>query len=247
MALPFSVKSPRFFTLVLAAVTCLQLAWASEAVIRKNLAERLPNLPRIDEVTKTAMPGVWEVRVGNELLYTDEQANFIMEGEIIDARTRTNLTQARIDKLTAFDFAKLPLKDAIAIKQGNGTRKMAVFVDPNCGYCRRFERDLAALKDVTIYTFLYPILGADSAAKARDVWCAKDQAKAWRDLMLQGTAPPAATNKCDASALERNTALGQKHRVQGTPAAVFEDGSRIPGAVATDRLEKALAQTGKKS
>lgn len=247
MALRISLTTPQCVTLVLAVLTCLQLAWASEAIIRKNLAERLPNLPRIDEVTKTAMPGVWEVRVGNELLYTDEQANFIIEGEIIDARTRTNLTQARIDKLTAFDFAKLPLKDAIVIKQGSGARKMAVFVDPNCGYCRRFERDLAALKDVTIYTFLYPILGADSAAKARDVWCAKDPAKAWRDLMLQGTAPPSATNKCDASAIERNTALGQKHRVQGTPAAVFEDGSRIPGAVATDRLEKALAQAGKKS
>lgn len=242
-----SLCARSLLALGLLVLTTLQASLASEAVIRKNLPERLPQLPRIDEITKTAIPGLWEVRMGNELLYTDDQANFIIEGEIIDARTRSNLTQARIDKLTAFDFAKLPLKDAIAIKQGNGARKMAVFVDPNCGYCRRFERDLAALKDVTIYTFLYPILGADSTAKARDVWCAKDPAKAWRDLMLQGSAAPTAGAKCDASALDRNTALGQKHRVQGTPAAVFEDGSRIPGAVATDRLEKALAQAAKKT
>ena len=247
MASRFVLTVLQLLSLWVVSMAPAQLAWASEAAIRKNLSDRLPNLPRIDEVTKTAIPGLWEVRMGTELLYTDDQANFIIEGEIIDARTRTNLTQGRIDKLTAFDFAKLPLKDAITIKQGSGVRKMAVFVDPNCGYCRSFERDLAALKDVTIYTFLYPILGADSLTKARDVWCAKDPAKAWRDLMLRGTAAPTAAGKCDASALERNTALGQKHRVQGTPAAVFEDGSRIPGAVATERLEKALVQAVKKS
>ncbi|MFM8769667.1 MAG: DsbC family protein [Rubrivivax sp.] len=229
-------------------VVCL-LAWAlpsaalaQEAMIRKNLPERLPNLPKIDEVVRTAIPGIWEVRIGTDLFYTDEQGNHLFTGELIDTRTRANLSRERIDKLTAFDFSKLPLKDAIVIKQGTGARKLVVFGDPNCGYCKRFERDVASLKNVTVYTFLYPILGADSTAKSRDIWCAKDPAKAWRDWMINGTLPPSTAGaRCDTAALERNTELGRKHRVQGTPAAVFEDGSRAPGAVSADELEKRLA------
>lgn len=223
------------------------LAVAQEAAIRKNLSERLPNLPKIEEVQKTAIPGIWEVRIGTDLFYTDDQASYLFTGDLIDTRTRANLSKERIDKLTAFDFAKLPFKDAIAIKQGTGARKMAVFVDPNCGYCKRFERDVAALKNVTVYTFLFPILGPDSTTKSRDIWCAKDPVKTWRDWMLNGTVPPStAGTKCDTAALDRNTELGRKHRVQGTPAAVFEDGSRAPGAIATDELEKRLAATAGK-
>lgn len=221
-------------------------AWAQEAAIRKNLAERLPNLPRIDEVTRTPIAGVWEVRMGTEILYTDEQGQYLIQGEIIELRNRSNLTQARIDKLTAFDFSKLPVKDAIVIKQGRGTRKMAVFTDPNCGYCKRFERDLANLKDVTIYNFLYPILGPDSTTKSRDIWCAKDPGQAWRDWMLNGRLPSSAPARCDFTALDRNTELGRRHRVQGTPAAVFEDDSRLPGAVPAEQLEKQLAQAARK-
>ena len=147
---------------LLSLACCSAPALAQEAVIRKNLAERLPNFPKIDEVSKTPIPGLYEMRIGTDVLYTDEQGNHLIQGQIIDTRTRTNLTEARIEKLTAIDFAKLPLKDAMVIKQGSGARKLAVFVDPNCGYCKRFERDLLNVKDVTIYTFLYPILGPDS-------------------------------------------------------------------------------------
>jgi thiol:disulfide interchange protein DsbC len=221
-------------------------AFAQEATIRKNLAERLPRLPKIDDVSKSPIAGLYEVRMGTDIVYTDEQGNFLVTGDLIETKTQSNVTQARIEKLTAIDFGKLPLKDAIAIRQGSGMRKMAVFVDPNCGYCKRFERDVAALKDVTIYTYLYPILGPDSIAKSRAIWCAKDPAKAWRDWMLAGAEPPAAGDKCDSGALERNTELGRKHRVQGTPAAVFEDGARLPGAVPGERLERQLAASSKK-
>ena len=232
--------------LLCAALLCLP-AWAQEAAIRKNLAERLPNLPKIDEVTKTPLPGLYEVRVGQDILYADEQGNYVIQGNLIDTRTRTDLTEARINKLTAIDFASLPLKDALVIKQGNGTRRMAVFADPNCGYCKRFERDLARLPDVTIYTFLYPILGPDSNLKSKDIWCAADGAKAWRAWMVDGTMPPKSSGgKCDAAALERNVALGKKHRVQGTPAAVFEDGTRAPGAVPLETIEKYLAAAAQK-
>ena len=221
-------------------------ATAQEAAIRKNLPERLPNLPKIDEVTKTPIPGLWEVRIGSEILYTDEQGQFLVQGEMIDLRARANLTRQRLDKLAAFDFDKLPLKDAIAIRQGKGTRKMAVFMDPNCGFCKRFERDVANLKDVTVYIYLYPILGQDSQTKSRDIWCARDPAQAWRDWMLANKLPSSAPARCDFAAIERNVELGRKHRVNGTPATVFEDDSRLPGAVPGEQLEKQLAQAARK-
>ena len=232
--------------LLLCAVALSLPGWAQDAAIRKNLAERLPNLPKIDEISKTPIPGLYELRIGQDIVYADEQGNYLIQGNLIDTRTRTDLTEARINKLSAIDFASLPLKDALVIKQGNGTRRMAVFADPNCGYCKRFERDLAKLSDVTIYTFLYPILGPDSNAKSKDIWCAADGAKAWRAWMVDAVLPPKTTAKCDTAALERNVALGKKHRVQGTPAAVFEDGTRAPGAVPLETIEKYLAAAAKK-
>lgn len=233
----------------LAAALALALplaALADEAAIRKNLSERLPNFPAIDEVAKTPIPGIFEVRIGAELLYTDENGNYLIQGHLFDTKTRTDVTEARLAKLNQVDFASLPLKDAILIRQGTGTRKLVVFGDPNCGYCKRLERDLVALKDVSIYTFLYPILGPDSAVKSKDIWCAKDPGKAWRDWMVDGVAPTKAGAKCDAAALDRNRALGNKHRVNGTPAVVYEDGTRSPGAVGLDVLESRLSAAAKK-
>ena len=221
-------------------------SFAQEAQIRKALAERIPNFPKIEEVTKSPIPGLYEVRIGNEILYTDETGSYIVQGSIIDTKTRTNLTEERIEKLTAIDFAALPLKDAITIKQGTGARKLVVFVDPNCGYCKRFERDLTTVKDVTIYTFLYPILGPDSTVKSRDIWCAKDAGKAWRAWMVDGVAPAKAAADCDTAAIERNLKLGQKHRVTGTPAVVFEDGTRSPGALPAAQIETRLQAAAKK-
>ena len=187
------------------------------------------------------------MRIGTDLFYVDEQGSYLIQGSIIDTRTRTDLTQARIDKLTAIDFATLPLKDAFLIKQGSGARKLVVFADPNCGYCKRFERDLLTLKDVSIYTFLYPILGPDSTAKSKDIWCAKDAAKSWRAWMVDGQTPVKAAAGCDTAALERNIALGQKYKVQGTPGVVFEDGSRAPGAIPAAQIEQRILAATKKS
>lgn len=241
------MKSLSLTALALAGLMATGLALAQEAVIRKNLAERLPNFPKIDEVVKTPIPGVYEIRLGTEILYTDEQGSYIFQGSLIDTRTRANLTEERIEKLTAIDFAKLPIKDAVVIKQGTGARKLAVFVDPNCGYCKRFERDLATIKDVTIYTFLYPILGPDSTTKSKDIWCAKDAAKAWRGWMVDNVTPAKNIGSCDTSAIDRNIAMGQKHRVQGTPALVFENGVRKPGALPAAQVEALLVAADKKS
>lgn len=234
-------------TLAALAICWSSIAWADEAAIRKNLGERLPNFPAIDEVSKTPVPGLYEVRIGSDVIYTDETGNHVIQGQLIDTRNRVNLTEARIAKLTQIDFASLPLKDAILIKQGTGARKLVVFGDPNCGYCKRIERDLLTLKDVSIYTFLYPILGPDSSAKSRDIWCAKEPAKTWRSWMVDGVTPPKTMGKCDTAAIERNLALGSKHRVQGTPAVVFEDGSRAPGAIPAEQLETRMAAAAKKS
>ena len=215
-------------------------ATAQEPAIRKTLAERIPQLEKIDEVRATPMGGLYEVRVGTDLFYTDAKGNFLIQGELIDTKARRNLTEDRINKLTAVDFNTLPLQDAFATVRGNGKRKLVVFADPNCGYCKRFERDLQNVDNVTIYTFLYPILSPDSAEKSRNIWCAKDRNNAWNDWMLREKTPAAAS--CDTAALQRNLAFGKKHKITGTPTLLFANGARVPGAIGAADIEKRLAE-----
>lgn len=227
--------------LLAAAALAAPLAHAQgqEATIRKNLGERIPQLQKIDEVTRTPMNGLWEVRVGNEILYTDSEGNYLIQGSLIDSKLRRNLTEERVEKLSAIEFGALPVKDAFTIVRGNGKRKLAVFEDPNCSYCKRFERDLQKVDNITIHMFLYPILGGDSPDKSRNIWCAKDKGKAWLDMMVKDQAAPGAT--CDSSAIARNVEFGRKHRISGTPTLFFTDGSRVPGAVNAAQVEKYLA------
>ena len=234
-------------TLLLALLTTLALgALAQEATIRKNIATRLPQLKAIDEVRKTDLPGIFELRAnGTEIYYTDAQANYLIDGNLIDTRNRRNLTEERVEKLTAIQFDTLPIKDAFTIVRGTGERKMAVFEDPNCGYCKRFERDLQKVDNVTIYLFLYPILGADSTEKSKAIWCAKDRVLAWQDWMLRDQAAPAAVAMCDTGALARNVEVGRKHKITGTPTLLFTNGARVPGAVDTKKIEQMLAEATK--
>ena len=239
------IISKPLLALALVAAACGALA--QEAVIRKVLAERLPMLGKIDEVTPSPVAGLWEVRFGgSSILYSDDKGEFVLlNGSMVETRTRTDLTEARIEKLLAIDFDKLPLKDALLIKQGSGARRLAVFVDPNCGYCKRFERDLAEIKDVTIYTFLIPILGTDSTAKSRDIWCAKEPAQAWRAWMLDGVTPMKSM-KCDAGAVDRNLAFAQQLRINSTPTQLFTDGTRKPGAMSGEAVERLLVAAAAK-
>jgi thiol:disulfide interchange protein DsbC len=214
------------------------------ALIRKNMTERLPQLKTIDEIRSTPIPGVYEIRVnGTDIYYTDAKANYLFQGNLIDIRERRNLTEERVEKLTAIKFNSLPLKDAFTIVRGNGQRKLAVFEDPNCGYCKRFERDLQSVDNLTIYYFLYPILGADSHEKSKALWCAKDRGAAWLDWMVNDQPPPAAAAMCDTSALTRNLELGRTYKITGTPTLVFTNGSRVPGAVDSKQVEKLLAES----
>ncbi len=209
--------------------------------IRKNLSERLPQLGKIDEITMTPMPGLFEVRIGMDLFYSDADGNFLIQGNLIDARHQRNLTEERSEKLLNISFDQLPMKDAFTIVRGNGKRKIAIFEDPNCPYCKRFERDLQKVNDVTIYMFLYPILGPDSNDKSRNLWCSKDRGAAWLDQMLRDKAAP--QGSCDTSAVARNVEFGRKHKITGTPTMILADGRRIPGAVPASEVEKLLAQS----
>jgi thiol:disulfide interchange protein DsbC len=185
------------------------------------------------------MNGLFEIRMGNEVMYSDAEGNFLIQGALIDVKQKRNLTEERMDKLSAIPFDQLPLKTAFTQVRGNGKRKLAVFADPNCGYCKRFEKDLQKLDNVTIYHFLYPILGEDSKTKSKNIWCAKDKARVWNNWMINGTTPP--TANCDDSAIDSIVAFGQKNRITGTPLLLFADGTRVPGAVPMAQVEKILA------
>jgi thiol:disulfide interchange protein DsbC len=216
-------------------------ALAQEAAIRKNLAERIPQLQKIDEVSKSAMPGLYEVRTnGSDILYTDAEGNFLIQGNLIDTKLRRNLTEERVDKLTAVAFDALPLKDAFTIVRGNGKRKLAVFEDPNCGYCKRFERDLQKVDNITIHMFLFPILSADSNEKSKHIWCAKDKAKSWQDWMVRDMPTNAAS--CDTTALVRNMEFGHKYKITATPTLIFANNARVAGALDTKQIEQQLAE-----
>ena len=215
-------------------------AQAQEAAIRKNLTERLPNIPKIDEVSKTPMNGLYEVRMGSDIMYSDAEGNFLIQGALIDVKQKRNLTEERMDKLSAVPFDQLPLKNSFSQVRGNGKRKLVVFADPNCGFCKRFEKDLQKLDNVTILHVLYPILGEDSKAKSKNIWCAKDKAKVWNDWMVNGVTPPAAN--CDTAGIEANVDFGKKNRITGTPTLFFADGTRVVGAVPLAQIESQLAQ-----
>jgi thiol:disulfide interchange protein DsbC len=229
-------------TALLLPLLALAQTPAQEAAIRKNLVERLPGLPKIDEIRRTPMNGLFEVRMGNEIVYTDADGSHLIQGQLVDTRSRRDLTQERQDKLNAIAFDSLPLKDAITIVRGNGKRKLALFEDPNCGYCKRFERDLQKVSDITIYLFLMPILGAESTEQSRNVWCSKDKAKAWSDLMTADKPVPPSSPGCDTSALTRNVEYGRKMRITGTPTLIFANGNRVPGAISAAQVEKLLAE-----
>ena len=213
----------------------------SEAIIKRTLEGRLGGV-KVDAVTKTPYLGLYEVRMDSELIYTDEKMNYIFSGNIIDGKNMQNLTEKRLRDLSSIKWENLPLDTAVKTVRGNGKRLLAVFSDPNCPYCKRFEKDLAKVDNITIYTFLYPILSQDSSDKSKGVWCSADKSKAWNDLMLNNTIP--ATARCDTP-IERTLELGRKHRVTGTPTLFFTNGERVPGAIPAEQIEKLLAENGK--
>ena len=206
--------------------------------IKAELRKQIPEA-QIEYVRKVPYGGLYEVLVGNELFYTDDKASFLVLGSIVDLKTRENVTEMRMKQVNRIAFDTLPLDQAIKIVRGNGSRRVAIFADPNCGYCKRFERDLIGVNDITVYVFPYPILSPDSVSKTKAVWCAPDRAKAWLDYMVRDLALPADTS-C-ATPIEKILEFGKGKRITGTPTMFFEDGERVPGAISLADFEKKLA------
>jgi thiol:disulfide interchange protein DsbC len=211
-----------------------------EASIRKLVESRLGDGVKVDSITKTPYAGLYEVRIGGDVIYTDAKADYLFVGRILDAKTQKDYTRARQDELNKIKFADLPFDSAVKMVKGNGKRVIAVFEDPNCGYCKRFRQTLNEMDNVTVYTFMYNILAEDSAVKSRNIWCSADRAKAWDDWMLNGKAPASAPANC-TTPNEKIFDLGRKMKVTGTPTIFFTDGTRIPGAVDAKGLEEKLA------
>lgn len=208
------------------------------ATVKKAIAEKFPEAGSNIEVTKTTF-GWYEVYAGGRLFYTDEDVNYFFLGNIVEAKSMSNITAQRLQKLSAIKFESLPLDFAIKTVRGNGKRKVAVFSDPDCPYCKRLEKDIANVTDVTIYTFLYPIpsLHPDATRKSKAIWCAPNRQKAWDDYMLRGVL--AADKSCDTP-IDEIQAVGQKYKMNGTPTLVFADGRVVPGAISTSDMETYL-------
>ncbi|MDB5933449.1 MAG: dsbC [Massilia sp.] len=212
-----------------------------EANIRKIVEPRLGPGVKIDSVKPTPYAGLYEVRAAGDILYTDKNGEFLIIGHVYNTKTAQDLTKERIDEINKIRFSDLPFESALKQVKGDGKRVMAVFEDPNCGYCKRLRQTtLKELDNVTIYTFMYNILSEDSIVKSKNIWCAPDRSKAWDDWMISGKVAPTAPAACNAPH-EKIFALGQKLRIQGTPAIFFADGSRIPGAVDLKTLEAKFA------
>lgn len=220
-------------------------AHANEAVIRKALTQQFPGA-QISSVKPTPYSGLFEVYLDDQLVYTDAKAQYIFDGNVIDLKTRTNLTQARLNQLQAIKWDNLPFANAIKTVKGNGARKLVVFSDVDCPYCRKFESELDKVNNITVYTFLYPIEGLHPKAvqMSKQIWCAPDRNKAWEEYITNKTVPNN-DGKCN-NPVDATIALGAKLKVSGTPTLFFTNGQRVPGMVPAAQLEKLLADSGAK-
>jgi thiol:disulfide interchange protein DsbC len=224
-----------------AATAGAQNSASDESEIRRLMSEKFPGLD-IVSISKSPYFGLYEVFSGDQLVYTDAKVTYVMVGNVIDPATRSNLTEERLQSLRAIAISDLPLDQSIKIVRGNGEKKVVVFSDADCPYCKQFEKTLAGMDNITAYVLLYPIdqLHPDAARKSRMIWCSPDRQKAWLDFMLQNKLPTNDGN-CETP-LPQLQALAQKYKVVATPTLVFMDGRVVPGALPRDRLEKELAR-----
>lgn len=232
-----------FSYLALLAIFLANSALASEASIRAAMQKRFP-YQKLISVSKTPYFGLYEVVFDNQLIYTDAKLNYLFSGNVIDMRTMHNLTEAREKELYAVNLDTFPLNLAIKHIKGNGKRRLAVFSDPNCSYCKSLEKEMVNLSNVTVYIFPISILKG-SEEKNRTLWCSPDRLKAWEDMMLEGVAP-ASEQKCDTAALTTFSTLAKQRRISTTPTLVFEDGFMKPGWMPLDQIEQQLAESSPK-
>lgn len=232
---------------VLVSSFLISCAYADDAALKKAIETAYPDIP-VESIKKTAFGGLYEVYMGGQIIYTDEKFTFLIaEGKLIEAKTKRNVTSERMEDLTRVDFSKLPLDQAVKVVRGNGSRKLVVFSDPDCPFCKRLEqRELANITDITVYTFLYPLeqLHPDAAKKSKAIWCSADRGKAWMDWVLNNQLVKGPTN-CD-NPLDNLAKLGRSLGVTSTPTLIFADGKRMLGAYPAAEIEKAMNAAGRK-
>lgn len=222
-------------SLLAATLACVSLAaFADEADVKKAVEAKLG---KVEKIVRAPMAGIWEVTIDGQIFYADDKATYLIFGNLLDMKTGRNITAER-------QFNALPLDLAVKQVRGSGKNVMVTFEDPNCGYCKKLAKDLLTLKDVTVYTFLLPVLGDDSYDKSKAIWCAPDKAKAWVDWMTAGKAPPAAPAKCNTAGLDKSAQLGGKLRINGTPAIFFASGERVGGYIPAAEIEKRFNPAG---
>ena len=208
----------------------------SDQQIRSDLQKKVGSSTKIKSVSPSPIPGIYEVLVGNEIFYTDANSKYLIQGEIIEIATGKNITEQKQADLNRIKWSELNTSNALKVVRGNGSRQLAVFSDPNCGYCKRLDKSLQQLDNVTIYTYLIPILSPDSAQKSKQIWCSADPQKTYIDWMINGVAP---SGKSDCTTpLDKNMAFAKTYGITGTPTLFFTDGSRFPGAVQIADIEK---------
>ena len=221
-------------------VTGLANAGTVENDLTRNIAPLLSNMP-IEKIVQSDRAGLYEVVTPRGIVYTDKNGSFaIFNGAMIDTKTKENLTERRMDDLVKFDFNDFPLKDAIKTVRGNGERVMVTFEDPNCGYCKKLMSEVNKIDNVTVYTFLIPILSPDSATKAKAIWCAPDSSKTWSDYMGKNVPVSAQVSSSCEAPLDRNLALSRKLHVMGTPAIYFKNAPKAKGFITADVIEAKL-------
>ena len=213
------------------------------AKIRATLHESIPEL-QVKGLHKSPLPGLYELDVGSELLYTNETGSLIFAGRIVDTKTRQDLSAAAWNELNAIDFNALPFDLAIKTVRGDGSRKLAVFADPLCPYCRQLEQEMQGVTNITIYTFLFPLetLHPGASIKSVNIWCSKDRSGTWAKWMLQKTEPE--NSRCVGAPIDKLEALGQKLNVDSTPTLFTADGKRTRGAIKHNEIESLLASAG---
>jgi len=222
------------------ALLATTVACADEASVKKAFQAKFPKA-NIDTVTKLPDLGLYEIVIprGEEpvIIYTDEDFRYMLQGNLVETKTMSDLTEKKRSRITAIDFDSLPLDKAIKKVKGNGSRKVAVFSDPDCPFCKRIEQEFEKVTDITIYTLLFPIeqLHPKAVGRAKQIWCSPNRSKAWDDYMLKGTAPTA-SGDCE-NPVDALMEFGKKKGINGTPTLVFADGSRVPGALTAAQLE----------
>lgn len=219
-------------------------AAADEAAVRSLFQRDFPE-STVTSVFPTPVPGIFEIVVDGRILYTSQDGRYVFSGSLIDTKTKRNLTRAALEKINAIPFDRLPLDLAIKRVKGNGSRKIAIFEDPDCPYCRKLEQNMMGIDNLTIYTFLFPIeqIHPGATSKSQAIWCAKDPAKAWDDVMLFGVAPKKVSSSCQTP-IDKIVKFGHEHGIVATPTLFFSDGRRVVGALSAQDLKTELAKIG---